>query len=106
MTYIYQPRGAPTRHMRTAPAAVRKAVLDIIEINPPMPFEYDVLLRPEPRSEEFAGVDFSATGIQGQHFFLTDLEARAYRKATTRKRVAWYKLPEAAKRAIERYVAQ
>lgn len=100
----YRPRGMPARFMRDAPAIVRREIIDIISVVPPMPFDFDVVLRPEPDPKEIAGVDFSREGYRGQHFFLTPQEARAYRERNRRKRVAWQDLPEATQRSILAYL--
>ena len=105
MSYIYRPHGAPTRQMRTAPPAVRDAVLDIIEYGGDLILSYDVLLRPQAGGEEFVGFDLGTYGVRGQHFFLNPLEAKAYRRRMRSARVPWHKLPEKAQKAIEGYLA-
>jgi hypothetical protein len=91
------------------PAEVVKAIYGIYRVDPPMPFEYDVLLMPEQNDDpdypgEWAGVDFSAAGHRGQHFFLKEHEATSYRMNRSADLVRWSDLPEATKKAILAYI--
>jgi hypothetical protein len=100
----YTPRGMPRRFLQDAPPVVRRNVLDLIEIKPGQPLEYDVILRPEPDPQEIVGVDFGNQGERGCHFFLSPHEMRAYRERSRRHRVAWADLPERTQSAIVAYL--
>lgn len=107
MAYIYRPRGMPARYMEGAPAIVRAQVLDLIQIIPPQPLDFDVVLRPEPaprRDVQIVGLDFDKAGAQGCHYFLEPHESAAYRARNRRKRIAWRDLPEPTQRAIVAYL--
>ena len=110
MTYVYRPRGMPSRFMEGAPAVVRESVLDIIRVVPAAPLDFDVILRAPVTDAEtgevygFTGVDFGSYGARGCHFHLTPPQARAYRDRNSRKRVAWMDLPEATRAAIVAYL--
>lgn len=99
-----RPRGMPARFMQGAPNNVRKALIDIIEINPPAPLDYDIVFR-DPSGGQMTGLDFDKLGYRGCHFFLDPHEMRAYRERNRRKRVAWNELPKATQSAILDYLA-
>lgn len=103
----YTPRAMPTRYMQGAPAIVRKNVIDLIQVIPPAPLDYDIVLRPDPapfHKSEIVGLDFDQWGARGCHFFLEAHEARAYRERNRRKRIAWQALPEKTQQAIVAYL--
>lgn len=106
MAYQYRPRGMPARYMEGAPAIVRAQVLDLIEIQPAAPLDYDVIFRDDgpPRGSASYGLDFGKGGAQGCHFYLTTPDMRAYRERNRRKRVAWVDLPAATQSAIVAYL--
>ena len=102
----YRPRSMPSRFMEGAPEIVRKNVIDLIEIKPASPLDYDVIFRQEdtPRGGASYGLDFGRYGAQGCHFYLMNPEMRAYRERNRRNRVAWCDLPSATQSAIIRYL--
>jgi hypothetical protein len=102
MTYTM--RRMPARFMAGAPESVQKAIVDIVEIKPAAPLDYDIVLREGSTPEECVGLDFDRYGAQGCHFFLKPHEMRAYRERNRRKRVAWRDLPAATQTAILRYL--
>jgi hypothetical protein len=110
MTYVYTPRAIPSRWLEGAPDVVRRNVIDLIEITPAAPLDYDIIFRPDPADmadlyrAAITGLDFGDGGERGQHFFLTPMEMRAYRDRNRRNRVAWSDLPEATRAAILRYL--
>lgn len=95
---------APARFFEGAPAIVKAQLIDLIEIKPAAPLDYDVVLRPSADDEQVTGLDFDKWGARGCHFFLEPHEARAYRARNRRKRVAWLDLPEKTQRAIIAYL--
>jgi hypothetical protein len=108
MAYRYIPRGMPARFTEGMPDIVKRNVLDIIRIKPAAPLDFDICFR-EPVTKggtQFEGLDFGENGARGCHFFLKAHEMRAYRERNRRKRVAWRDLPEAARKAIEKYCAE
>ena len=109
MTRIYRPRGMPARFMDGAPAIVKAQVLDLLQILPAAPLDFDVVLRPEPapyRDAQVVGLDFDKRGARGCHFFLEPHQAAAYRARNRRKRVAWRDLPEPTQRALVAYLEE
>lgn len=101
----YSPRGMPARFLEGAPSIVRKALIDIIEIKPAAPLDYDIVFRPE-AGADITGLDFDRDGARGCHFFLKPHQARAYRERNRRKRVAWRDLPAATQSALLAYLAE
>lgn len=101
----YKPRGMPSCFMQDAPAIVRKAIIDIIEIKPPAPCDFDIVFR-DTSGEQIVGLDFDVFGRRGCHFFLAPHDARAYRERNRRKRKAWRDLPQATQTAILDYLAE
>jgi hypothetical protein len=107
MHYTYRPRAMPSRFLEGAPPQVKRDVLDIIEVKPAAPLEYDVIFRqmlPGNRGGQLYGLDFGADGAQGCHFYLDTFDMRAYRERNRRMRVAWRDLPPDTQNAILRYV--
>jgi hypothetical protein len=94
----------PRRYLDGAPAIVAAQALDLFRISPAAPLDFDLILKPDPADSEVAGLDFGAHGAQGQHYFLTRPDMRAYRDRNRRRRVAWADLPGATQRAIVAYL--
>ncbi|MFA7334858.1 MAG: hypothetical protein WC130_11290 [Kiritimatiellia bacterium] len=100
----YRPRGMPRRFLEGAPEIVRKKVLDMVEVKPAAPLDFDILFRPEPGDSQIVGLDFGRTDLRGCHFFLEWHEARAFRERNRRKRVAWRDLPAGTQEMIVSYL--
>lgn len=95
----------PKRFTDGMPDKVRRDVIDIIRITPAAPLDFDVIFRDvSPNGWQMTGLDFGQNGEQGCHFFLSWHKMRDYRERNRRKRVAWRDLPDATRKAIERYV--
>lgn len=101
-----QPRGMPARFTEGMPDDVRRAIVDIIKIEPEAPLAYDVVFREVHSGMHMAGCDFGRNGERGCHFFLNYWDMRAYRESQRRRRAAWRDLPEATREAIQRYVRE
>jgi hypothetical protein len=99
----YTPRQMPRRFLEGAPVIVCQGVIDIIEVKPAAPLDFDVILR-ESAAGEVTGLDFDRYGARGCHFFLKPHDARAFRERNRRKRVAWRDLPEPTRLAIVSYL--
>lgn len=105
----YKPRGMPARFMEGAPDIVRDKVCDLIRVNPPAPLDFDVIFKGvigDGVRAEMTGLDFSAGGAQGCHFFLHPHDMAAYRAKNRRKRIAWRDLPEPTQRRIVGYLSE
>lgn len=101
----YQPRRAPAKWFDGAPDIVRRNVAVIHAIRPAAPLDYDVLFTgPHAGDNQAIGLDFSARGEWGCHFFLEPWECRAWRERNRRKRVAWRDLPAVVQRSIVCYL--
>ena len=106
----YRPKGMPARFMEGAPESVRAGVLDIFAVTPAAPLDFDIVLSAPVTDVQtgelygFNGVDFSASGARGCHFFLNPRQTRAYRESNRRKRVAWSDLPEPTQKAVLAYL--
>lgn len=104
----YRPRAMPKHFTAGMPDQVRTSVLDIVAPAGAR-MEYDVIFSPvygddDPSRDYMVGLDFSASGLRGEHFELHSRDMAAYRRRMARKRVAWNDLPSPARSHIEAYV--
>lgn len=106
MTTKTKTRKMPASYYTGAPKEVKDRVAYIITLpNGPHAagMTHEILLVDKDAEGNTVGIDLGPN-MQGQHFFLSSVETRAYKQAYGKHKVCWRDLPEVMQQTITAYL--
>lgn len=105
MTTQTKTRKMPARYYEGAPQIVRDKVAYIVKLPEPQAagMTHEILMVEQDVEGNTVGIDVGPS-FEGQHFFLSHVETREYKRTYGKRKTRWNGLPAAMQQTITNYL--